>query len=239
MPILPRRLTPTPASAAIIDPELEPGRPLRRARRDAKGLRIRYIDRHAHARRSLLGGARARATARRAGRHAPASPAPFVDMRVDDGELLVVGELRLQVLHTPGHTRDSMCLDRRGSGASPATRCSSAAPGAPICRPATRRRCYESLFEHAARLDPRAQGLPGARLQGPQPLDDRRRRCAANPRLQKTRARRLRRADAQPQPHDADASHRGAAHEPRGRQDRRAAARRGGARRCRSWASRS
>jgi rhodanese-related sulfurtransferase len=31
-------------------------------------------------------------------------------MRVDDGDTVIVGKLRLQVLHTPGHTRDSMCL---------------------------------------------------------------------------------------------------------------------------------
>jgi len=39
-----------------------------------------------------------------------ASPAPGVAMRVDDGESIVIGKLRLQVLHTPGHTADSMCL---------------------------------------------------------------------------------------------------------------------------------
>ena len=39
-----------------------------------------------------------------------ASPAPGVDMRVDDGESIALGKLRLQVLHTPGHTADSMCL---------------------------------------------------------------------------------------------------------------------------------
>ncbi len=38
------------------------------------------------------------------------SPAPFSDMRLEDGELIIVGGLRLQALHTPGHTRDSMCL---------------------------------------------------------------------------------------------------------------------------------
>jgi rhodanese-related sulfurtransferase len=38
------------------------------------------------------------------------SPAPFVGLRLDDGEMLVLGTLRLQVLHTPGHTLDSMCL---------------------------------------------------------------------------------------------------------------------------------
>ena len=31
-------------------------------------------------------------------------------MRLDDGDMLLVGRLRMQVMHTPGHTRDSMCL---------------------------------------------------------------------------------------------------------------------------------
>ncbi|KQW73475.1 MBL fold metallo-hydrolase [Phenylobacterium sp. Root77] len=38
------------------------------------------------------------------------SPAPYADLRLDDGDMLIVGELRLQALHTPGHTGDSMCL---------------------------------------------------------------------------------------------------------------------------------
>jgi len=38
------------------------------------------------------------------------SPAPHADMRLDDGDMLIVGNLRIRALHTPGHTRDSMCL---------------------------------------------------------------------------------------------------------------------------------
>jgi len=38
------------------------------------------------------------------------SPAPYVDIRLEDGETLIVGELRLRVRHTPGHTRDSLCV---------------------------------------------------------------------------------------------------------------------------------
>jgi len=38
------------------------------------------------------------------------SAAPYVNVRVDDGETLVVGKLRVRVLHTPGHTEDSTCL---------------------------------------------------------------------------------------------------------------------------------
>lgn len=38
------------------------------------------------------------------------SPTPHAGLRLDDGDMLVVGELRLQAMHTPGHTRDSLCL---------------------------------------------------------------------------------------------------------------------------------
>ena len=38
------------------------------------------------------------------------SAAPFADLRLDDGCMLIAGNLRLRALHTPGHTRDSMCL---------------------------------------------------------------------------------------------------------------------------------
>lgn len=39
-----------------------------------------------------------------------ASPTLFVDIRVDDGETLIVGSLRLAILHPPGHTADSICV---------------------------------------------------------------------------------------------------------------------------------
>lgn len=38
------------------------------------------------------------------------SPAPYADLRLDDGDMLIAGGLKLQALHTPGHTCDSMCL---------------------------------------------------------------------------------------------------------------------------------
>lgn len=38
------------------------------------------------------------------------SPAPYADMRLDDYDMLIVGDLRLKAMHTPGHTRDSLCL---------------------------------------------------------------------------------------------------------------------------------
>ncbi|MGZ3314717.1 MAG: MBL fold metallo-hydrolase, partial [Caulobacteraceae bacterium] len=38
------------------------------------------------------------------------SPAPYPDLRLDDGDMLIAGQLKLRALHTPGHTRDSLCL---------------------------------------------------------------------------------------------------------------------------------
>jgi glyoxylase-like metal-dependent hydrolase (beta-lactamase superfamily II)/rhodanese-related sulfurtransferase len=38
------------------------------------------------------------------------SPAPFIDIKVDDGETVIVGKLRLNILYTPGHTEDSICV---------------------------------------------------------------------------------------------------------------------------------
>lgn len=75
-----------------------------------KRLRVRYvIDTHTHADHFSA----ARELARQLGAHIVMhrlAAAPFVDIRVDDGELLVSGELRVRIIHTPGHTEDSTCL---------------------------------------------------------------------------------------------------------------------------------
>jgi glyoxylase-like metal-dependent hydrolase (beta-lactamase superfamily II)/rhodanese-related sulfurtransferase len=75
-----------------------------------RGMRIHYIaETHTHAdhfsaARELAHRLEARVVMHRL------SAAPFVDVRVDDGETLVLGKLRVRVLHTPGHTEDSTCL---------------------------------------------------------------------------------------------------------------------------------
>src|SRR5918993_4072339 len=96
-------------AAALIDPEL--------SRIDhylalaaQHGVRIHYlIDTHTHADHFSATRELARQLAVPVVMHR-SSPAPFVDMRVGDGEMVVLGKLRLQALHTPGHTADSMCL---------------------------------------------------------------------------------------------------------------------------------
>jgi glyoxylase-like metal-dependent hydrolase (beta-lactamase superfamily II)/rhodanese-related sulfurtransferase len=75
-----------------------------------RGMRVHYIcETHTHADHF--------SAARELARHLDAkvvmhrlAPAPFVDVRVDDGETLIVGKLRVKVLYTPGHTADSMSL---------------------------------------------------------------------------------------------------------------------------------
>ena len=95
--------------AAVIDPEINAIERYRGlASRD--GLSIRYvIDTHTHADHF--------SAAREIGQTLGAkivmshrSPAPFVDLRLDDGDMLRIGEMRMQALATPGHTADSTCL---------------------------------------------------------------------------------------------------------------------------------
>ena len=139
-------------AAIVIDPEIGLiDRYLAAASR--AGVRIHYLlDTHTHADHFSATRKLARQLAVPVAMHR-ASPAPFVDLRLDDGEMLAVGKLRLQVLHTPGHTRDSMCLrvedrlftgDTLLIGATGRTDLPSGDPEA----------LYDSLFSHVLRLDP-------------------------------------------------------------------------------------
>ncbi|MEW6270911.1 MAG: MBL fold metallo-hydrolase [Thermodesulfobacteriota bacterium] len=74
------------------------------------GVRVHYvIDTHTHADHFSASQELARRLGVPRVMHR-ASVAPAVDVRVDDGETLIAGRLRLRVLHTPGHTDDSMSL---------------------------------------------------------------------------------------------------------------------------------
>jgi len=96
-------------AAAVIDPEI---RQLDRyqalAARD--GLRIRYvIDTHTHADHFSAAHHMGKTLGVPVVMHRD-SPAPFADLRLLDGDMLVIGDIRVRAIHTPGHTRDSMCL---------------------------------------------------------------------------------------------------------------------------------
>jgi glyoxylase-like metal-dependent hydrolase (beta-lactamase superfamily II)/rhodanese-related sulfurtransferase len=96
-------------AAMVVDPHLDQ---LDRyiALASERGMRVHYVvETHTHAdhfsaARELSRQLRARVVMHRL------SAAPFADVRVDDGESIVCGKLRMRVLHTPGHTEDSTCL---------------------------------------------------------------------------------------------------------------------------------
>jgi len=151
-------------AAALIDPEASQiDRYLAQAARD--GLRIHFIiDTHTHADHFSASRELARQLGVPTVMHRT-SPARMVDMRVDDGELIVVGKLRLQVLHTPGHTGDSMCLlaeDRVFTGDTlliGATGRTDMPGGDPEA-------LYDSLFHRVLHLDPTLKVYPAHDYKG-------------------------------------------------------------------------
>jgi glyoxylase-like metal-dependent hydrolase (beta-lactamase superfamily II)/rhodanese-related sulfurtransferase len=169
-------------AAALIDPELgQIDRYLALTARD--GLRIRYlVDTHTHADHFSATQQLARQLGVPVVMHA-ASPAPFVDLRLRDGELLVIGKMRIQALHTPGHTRDSMCLsveDRVFTGDTLLIR----GTGRTDLPSGNAEQLYESLFEGVLRLDPATKVFPAHEYKG-RSHSTIAEELAENPRLQK------------------------------------------------------
>jgi len=151
-------------AAALIDPELgQIDRYLALAAR--QGLRIRHlIDTHTHADHFSATHSLARRLDIPVAMHR-ASPAPFVDLRLSDGECIALGKLRINVMHTPGHTRDSMCLrvesrlftgDTLLMNATGRTDLPSGDPQA----------LYDSLFNRILKLDPALEVYPAHEYQG-------------------------------------------------------------------------
>ncbi|HEY2675440.1 MAG TPA: MBL fold metallo-hydrolase [Steroidobacteraceae bacterium] len=170
-------------AAALIDPELSQiDRYTALLARD--GLRIHYlIDTHTHADHFSA----TRELARRL--DVPVvmhrlSPAPFVDLRLENGELLAVGHLRLQSLHTPGHTRDSMCLivdDRVFTGDTLLI----GATGRTDLPSGDAEALFDSLFTRLLKLDPALLVFPAHEYKG-RSHSTLGQEQAENPRLQKT-----------------------------------------------------
>jgi len=169
--------------AAVIDPEITA---IERYRGLASkhGLAIRYaIDTHTHA--DHFSGARE--IARALGAQvvmSHLSPVPFIDLKLDDGDMLLVGDLRLTAMATPGHTADSTCLVVDGHvftgdtlliGGTGRTDLPTGDPD----------RLYESLFDKLLRLDPATNIHPAHEYKGRagSTIGE---EIKTNPRLQKT-----------------------------------------------------
>jgi glyoxylase-like metal-dependent hydrolase (beta-lactamase superfamily II) len=168
--------------AALIDPEISQ---LDRYHGLAAqyGVRLRYvIDTHTHADHF--------SATRQMGQHLNvpivmhhASRAPFADMRLDDGDSLALGNLRIQAMHTPGHTRDSMCLhvdDRLFTGDTLLI----GGTGRTDLPTGNAEELYDSLFNRILTLDPQLKIFPAHDYKG-QGSSTIERELASNPRLQK------------------------------------------------------
>jgi len=169
-------------SGALIDPEV---RQINRYQALAAqhGLRLQYvIDTHTHADHFTA------AKQIGAALDAPVvmhrlSPAPFADLRLDEGDSLTIGGIRLTALHTPGHTRDSMCLvgvDRVFTGDTlliGATGRTDLPTGDP-------EQLYDSLFSKVLKLDSNLTIYPAHDYKG-RSSSTLAAEIASNPRLQK------------------------------------------------------
>jgi glyoxylase-like metal-dependent hydrolase (beta-lactamase superfamily II)/rhodanese-related sulfurtransferase len=169
-------------AAALIDPELSQiDRYKALVTRD--GLRIHYlIDTHTHADHFSATRELARQLKIPVVMHR-SSPAPFVDLRLSSGELLAVGRLRLQSMHTPGHTQDSMCLmveDRVFTGDTLLI----GATGRTDLPSGDAAALYDSLFNGLLNLDPALMVFPAHEYKGRSHSTIGQER-AENPRLQK------------------------------------------------------
>ena len=151
-------------AAVLVDPEVSQiDRYLALAARD--GLRVRFVvDTHTHADHFSATKQLAQQLGVPTVMHRD-SPALMVDMRIDDGEMLVVGKLRLKALHTPGHTRDSMCLvaeDRVFTGDTLLI----GATGRTDLPSGDADALYDSLFNRLLRLDPALKVYPAHDYKG-------------------------------------------------------------------------
>ena len=138
--------------AALIDPEISQIDRYQ-ALASRAGLKVRYvIDTHTHADHFSAARQLTEILGAPTVMHAE-SPTPFASLRLDDDDMLLVGAIRLRAVHTPGHTRDSMCLvaeDRVFTGDTlliGGTGRTDLPTGDP-------EQLYESLFERLLKLDP-------------------------------------------------------------------------------------
>lgn len=147
------------------------------------GVRIKYlVDTHTHA--DHFSAVRKLRDAL----HAPIvmhrnSAAPHLDIRLDDGEMLAVGGLRLQAMHTPGHTADSICLtmpDRVFTGDTLLI----GGTGRTDLPTGDAEALYESLFNKLLKLPPETLVFPAHDYKG-QGSSTIARELAENARLQK------------------------------------------------------
>jgi len=168
-------------AGVLVDPELSQIDHLL-AVLSKSGTRLHYlVDTHTHADHFSATHELARRLGVPTVMHS-ASAAPYVDVRVDDGETLIAGQLRLRVLHTPGHTADSISLvlpDRVFTGDTLLR----LATGRTDLPTGNAEQLYHSIFDKLLRLDDSVAVYPGHNYKDV-PVTSIGQERAQNPRLQ-------------------------------------------------------
>lgn len=155
---------PDTLAAALIDPEVRQiDRYQALVARD--GLHIRYvIDTHTHADHFSASKQLGQTLGVPVVMHRDA-PEPFATLRLDDGDMLRVGNIRLRAIHTPGHTQDSMSLvadDRVFTGDALLI----GGTGRTDLPTGNAEQLYESLFDKLLKLAPETLVFPAHDYKG-------------------------------------------------------------------------
>ncbi len=155
---------PETLAAVLIDPEISQVDRYR-ALANREGLHVRYIvDTHTHADHFSAAKQIGETLGIPVVMHRD-SPAPFASLRLDDDDMLMIGALRLRAMHTPGHTRDSMCLvagDRVFTGDTLLI----GGAGRTDLPTGDPEQLYESLFEKLLKLPPKTLVFPAHDYKG-------------------------------------------------------------------------
>lgn len=143
--------------AAIIDPNFSAEQLIRFV--EKRGLKVKYVvDTHSHYDHTAGNGTIATRFSAKIVAHKNARVEK--DMSVDDGDVLDIGKVKIRVIHTPGHTPDSICLlvdgkvltgDTLFVGESGRTDMPGGSP----------KDLYQSLFDKLMKLDNAVEVYPG------------------------------------------------------------------------------
>jgi glyoxylase-like metal-dependent hydrolase (beta-lactamase superfamily II) len=96
-------------ACVVIDPELDKADDYVALARFFQSKLLYAIDTHTHADHSSACKVMRERHGVKVVMHAD-TEAPYVDARVNDGDSISFGQCSLEVIHTPGHTQDAMCL---------------------------------------------------------------------------------------------------------------------------------
>ncbi len=101
-------------AAALVDPVRERVERYRRVLAERGLVLEKILETHMHADHLMLGREAKAVLGAPIVQHRQ-SPSPLVDHHVDDGTRLRLGDVDIEVMHTPGHTPDSVCYRLPGA----------------------------------------------------------------------------------------------------------------------------